>query len=191
MAFSPAGGLLATANLSADSVSVFAVGSGGALTQVTGSPFATGSGPASVAFSPGGGLLATANDSAPHGVGVRGRSPAPPSASIGAPIDGQIYAVHLLVCGCCGRTGDLVVRGFERVGFAGRARHLDGGGAHLHGDGDQPGRADRDRGDLLYGRGGAVGATPRRVGMALVLGDGLSRDQVVHRFGRVKLAGGS
>ena len=32
-----------------------------AFTQVAGSPFATGSGPASVAFSPSGGLLATAN----------------------------------------------------------------------------------------------------------------------------------
>ena len=40
---------------------MFSVGSGGALTQVTGSPFATGRDPESVAFSPGGGLLATAN----------------------------------------------------------------------------------------------------------------------------------
>ena len=45
-------------------MSVFAVGSGGALTPVTGSPFATGSVPHSVAFSPDGGLLATANSSA-------------------------------------------------------------------------------------------------------------------------------
>ena len=42
-------------------MSVFSVGSGGALTQVTGSPFQTGSQPVSVAFSPGGGLLAIAN----------------------------------------------------------------------------------------------------------------------------------
>ena len=42
-------------------MSVFSVSSGGALTQVAGSPFATGSDPFSVAFSPGGGLLATAN----------------------------------------------------------------------------------------------------------------------------------
>ena len=63
VAFSPGGGLLATANESDDTVSVFAVGSGGALTPVAGSPFATGDGPFSVAFSPGGGLLATANES--------------------------------------------------------------------------------------------------------------------------------
>ena len=48
-------------------VSVFSVGAGGALTQVTGSPFATGQpcggdcGPIAVAFSPDGKLLATAN----------------------------------------------------------------------------------------------------------------------------------
>ena len=60
MAFSPSGGLLATANQAAGTVSVFQVGAGGALTAVSGSPFATGS-PRSVAFSPGGGLLATAN----------------------------------------------------------------------------------------------------------------------------------
>ena len=42
-------------------MSVFAVGSGGALTPVAGSPFATGARPASVAFRPDGGLLAIAN----------------------------------------------------------------------------------------------------------------------------------
>ena len=42
-------------------MSVFSVGSGGALTPVAGSPFGTGSAPESVAFSPSGGLLATAN----------------------------------------------------------------------------------------------------------------------------------
>ena len=62
MAFSPGGGLLATANANAGTVSVFSVGSDGALTPVSGSPFATGTGPFSVAFSPGGGLLATANE---------------------------------------------------------------------------------------------------------------------------------
>ena len=61
MAFSPSGALLATANIGANTVSVFSVGSGGALTQVTGSPFATGAGPDSVAFSPSGALLAVAN----------------------------------------------------------------------------------------------------------------------------------
>ena len=61
VAFSPGGRLLATANSVASTVSVFSVGSGGALTPVSGSPFGTGSIPESVAFSPGGGLLATAN----------------------------------------------------------------------------------------------------------------------------------
>ena len=62
MAFSPSGGLLATANSGAGSVSVFSVAADGALTPV-GTPFTTGlgSGPMSVAFSPSGGLLATAN----------------------------------------------------------------------------------------------------------------------------------
>ena len=40
---------------------MFSVGSGGALTEVAGSPFATGHFPRSVAFSPSGELLATAN----------------------------------------------------------------------------------------------------------------------------------
>ena len=43
VAFSPGGGLLATANTNDNDVSVFSVGAGGALTQVSGSPFATGS----------------------------------------------------------------------------------------------------------------------------------------------------
>jgi 6-phosphogluconolactonase (cycloisomerase 2 family) len=60
VAFSPGGGLLATANLFAGTVSVFSVNPRtGALSAVAGSPFSTGSGPDSVAFSPGGGLLAT------------------------------------------------------------------------------------------------------------------------------------
>jgi hypothetical protein len=42
-------------------VSVFSVSSAGALTPVSGSPFATGAGADSVAFSPSGGLLAIAN----------------------------------------------------------------------------------------------------------------------------------
>ena len=67
VAFSPGGGLLATANANDNDVSVFSVGAGGALTQVSGSPFATGQpcgsgcGPWSVAFSPDGKLLATAS----------------------------------------------------------------------------------------------------------------------------------
>jgi outer membrane protein OmpA-like peptidoglycan-associated protein len=63
VAFGPGGDLLATLNIGGRTVSMFAVGSSGALTPVTGSPFATGTGtgPLSAAFSPGGGLLATAN----------------------------------------------------------------------------------------------------------------------------------
>ena len=61
VAFSPSGGLLATANAGDNTVSVFSVASDGALTQVSGSPFATGTGPTSVAFSPGGALLAVTN----------------------------------------------------------------------------------------------------------------------------------
>jgi len=69
VAFSPDGGLLATADVFPGAVSVFSVDSGGALTPVPGSPFATGGGSDSVAFSPGGGLLATAEDNgSPPGV---------------------------------------------------------------------------------------------------------------------------
>lgn len=66
VAFSPSGRLLATADgyasvLDHGAVSMFSVRSGGAVTPVSGSPFATGDGPESVAFSPSGRLLATAN----------------------------------------------------------------------------------------------------------------------------------
>ena len=63
VAFSPSGSLLATANATDNTVSVFTVAPGGALTAVPGSPFATGTTPYSVAFSPSGSLLATANNS--------------------------------------------------------------------------------------------------------------------------------
>ncbi|HVR05418.1 MAG TPA: beta-propeller fold lactonase family protein, partial [Solirubrobacteraceae bacterium] len=59
IAFSPSGALIATADAGANQVSVFAAGSSGALTPVSGSPFASGgSAPGSVAFSPNGQLLA-------------------------------------------------------------------------------------------------------------------------------------
>ena len=64
VAFSPSGGLLATANYAGNTVSVFSVAADGALTAV-GTPVRTpGRGPVSVAFSPSGGLLATANSGA-------------------------------------------------------------------------------------------------------------------------------
>jgi 6-phosphogluconolactonase (cycloisomerase 2 family) len=61
VAFSPSGGLLATANYGDGTVSVFSVSSTGQLTQVTGSPVNSGGGPEAVAFSPDGKLLAVAN----------------------------------------------------------------------------------------------------------------------------------
>ena len=65
VAFSPSGGLLAYTNPGSNggghTVSVYAVGPGDALSQVSGSPFATGTDPAALAFSPSGGLLADAN----------------------------------------------------------------------------------------------------------------------------------
>jgi 6-phosphogluconolactonase (cycloisomerase 2 family) len=63
--FSPSGQLLATANYTDDTVSMFSVGTHGQLSQVSGSPVATGQGsePQSVVFSPDGGLLATADGS--------------------------------------------------------------------------------------------------------------------------------
>jgi WD40 repeat protein len=67
VAFSPSGALVATANDgyatqgSHGTVSVYTVPVTGVLAPAAGSPFATGSGPASLAFSPDGGLLAVAN----------------------------------------------------------------------------------------------------------------------------------
>ena len=69
VAFSPSGTLVATANDgyatqgSRGTVSVYTVPVTGVLAPVAGSPFATGSGPSSLAFSPDGGLLAVANKS--------------------------------------------------------------------------------------------------------------------------------
>ena len=65
VAFSPSGGLLATSNVQADTISVFSVDDvTGALTPVTQNPASnadTGAFPYGIAFSPDGGLLATAN----------------------------------------------------------------------------------------------------------------------------------
>lgn len=69
LAFSPDGTLLTVANSgvndnaasSANTVSVFQVGVGDALTEVPGSPFATGNDPESLSFGPSGNLLAVAN----------------------------------------------------------------------------------------------------------------------------------
>jgi 6-phosphogluconolactonase (cycloisomerase 2 family) len=61
VAFSPSGGLLATAHPGTDSVVVFAVGPGGVLTQAGSGALASGAAPSSVAFSPINGLLATSN----------------------------------------------------------------------------------------------------------------------------------
>ena len=64
VAFSPSGGLLATADATDGTVSVFSVAADGALTAV-GTPVPTHARlPVSVAFSPSGGLLATANSGA-------------------------------------------------------------------------------------------------------------------------------
>ncbi len=63
VAFSPTGGLLAVANDADNTVSMFSVSSGGALTAVPGSPFTTGGYPEQAAFSPTGGLLAVADES--------------------------------------------------------------------------------------------------------------------------------
>jgi 6-phosphogluconolactonase (cycloisomerase 2 family) len=66
VAFSPAGGLVATANYGSETVSAFKVNeSTGALTPVVQTPASnadTGAAPSSIAFSPNGDLLAVAND---------------------------------------------------------------------------------------------------------------------------------
>lgn len=103
VAFSPRGGLLATANQLDDSVSVFSVNQGsGALTPVSGSPVETGAGPGSVAFSPSGALLATANSSGSGGVSVffTGPSPVttPPVSTTPPTITGATKPGGILTC---------------------------------------------------------------------------------------------
>jgi 6-phosphogluconolactonase len=61
VAFSPSGGLVATAHPAFDAVVVFTVGPGGVLTQAGSGALAGGAAPSSVAFSPINGLLATSN----------------------------------------------------------------------------------------------------------------------------------
>ncbi len=63
VAFSPNGDLLATANETSSTSSVFSVATDGTLTPIAGSPFPAGPTPDSIAFSPDGTLLATANQS--------------------------------------------------------------------------------------------------------------------------------
>jgi 6-phosphogluconolactonase (cycloisomerase 2 family) len=58
VAFSPSGALLAAANTTSDTISMFSVASSGALTSVSDSPFTLSAEPTSVVFSPSGGLLA-------------------------------------------------------------------------------------------------------------------------------------
>ena len=76
VAFSPSGGLLATANYGANTVSVFSVSAGGALTPVAGSPFAHRQQPELGGVQP---FRRAARDRQlrrRHGVGVLGRAPA-------------------------------------------------------------------------------------------------------------------
>ena len=90
IAFSPGGGRLAAADVRPDGVSLFTFNeSSGAISPVTGSPFTDPGFPQSVAFSPSGGLLATA-DFESGKVSVFS-SPAPPTASISAPVTGGTY----------------------------------------------------------------------------------------------------
>jgi DNA-binding beta-propeller fold protein YncE len=88
VAFTASGNLLATANQGDNTVSVFSVGSGGALTAVPGSPFPTGSSPLSVAFNASGNLLATANH---RDNTVSVFTVEPPAASITSPNSGSTY----------------------------------------------------------------------------------------------------
>lgn len=61
LAYSPNGTLLAVTDVSNNTVAVFSVAANGALTAVSGSPFATGTTPEDLSFSPNGQLLAVTN----------------------------------------------------------------------------------------------------------------------------------
>jgi hypothetical protein len=91
VAFSPTGGLLATANGGNDTVSVFSVNATtGALTSPGSFSTGSGTGPRSVAFSPTGGLLATANLGNDT---LSLLSVAAPTATITSPATGGSYTV--------------------------------------------------------------------------------------------------
>ena len=88
--FSPDGHLLATGD-EIHAVSMFSVGPGGALSEVGGSPFTTGTGSGtgvrSVAFSPDGTLLATANDTTnPNTVSMFSVGPGGALTQLGSPV---------------------------------------------------------------------------------------------------------
>jgi 6-phosphogluconolactonase (cycloisomerase 2 family) len=98
LAFSPVGGLVALADAVPNTVSMYSVDSAATppLSQVTGSPFATGRLPESVAFSPDGKLLVTANtndgDLSIFSVGAGGALTPLSSPSMGAGSDPQAVA---------------------------------------------------------------------------------------------------
>jgi len=85
VAFSPSGGLLASANGGDNTLSMFSVSSTGALTEAPGSPDATGNSPDSVAFSPNGGLLAIANQG-DDTVSIFSVSPTGALTPVGSPV---------------------------------------------------------------------------------------------------------
>jgi hypothetical protein len=90
-------GLLAAANILANTVSVFSVASDGTPTPVSGSPFgSTGNEPYSLAFGRGGALFATANLNVTGGGSVSVFS-ASPTAVINSPAGGGAYKLGQVV----------------------------------------------------------------------------------------------
>ncbi len=68
MVMDPAGAFLYVANLGSENISVFSIGTGGALTQVTGSPFRIGFPPINMALTPSGDFLYVSGSSTPDGL---------------------------------------------------------------------------------------------------------------------------